>query len=123
MKYKTTIEIISDASDKCEAADIAGEYLSGNLVSGVAMKCRTSAVCSYKKTVVAIFVVVLVVSIGIFSAWQPRISQSMTPLTLSGISAVQPPLKTAQDKKSEDFKKEWQKKQNKAAIDLIKSVR
>ena len=44
MKYKTTIEIVADAGDKSEAMEIAGEYLSGNLISGVRMKCRTNPV-------------------------------------------------------------------------------
>lgn len=122
MKYKTTIEIVSEASDRHEAADIAGEYLSGNLVCGVGMKCRTSPVYSYKKTVVGIAVVLLVVAVGIISALQPRHSLTVIP-NLSGQSAIQPPLKTAGDKKDQNFKKEWQKKQKKAAIDLIKSVR
>jgi len=123
MKYKTIIEIETEASDRSEAADIAGEYLSGNFVSGVAMKCRTRAIISYKKTVVALSVVILVVSIGILSALQSKQAQVIGVPVLSGVSAVQPPLKTARDMKDASFKNEWQKKQDKAAIDLIKSAR
>lgn len=124
MKYRTTIEIISEAADKNEAADIAGEYLSGNLISGVSMKCRTATVSSYRQAVAGLAVVLLVVATGIFSALQPRQNQiAVSAMPGYGASAMQPPLKTANDAKNREFKKEWQKKQDKAAIDLIKSVR
>jgi hypothetical protein len=41
MKYETVIKILSFADSEHEAIDIAGEFLRGNLESGVEMKCYT----------------------------------------------------------------------------------
>ena len=38
-KYKTIIELVMEANDSSEALDIAGEYLRGNIESGVSIKC------------------------------------------------------------------------------------
>ncbi|MFH1995843.1 MAG: hypothetical protein ABIJ27_02455 [Candidatus Omnitrophota bacterium] len=40
-RYRTVIEVMTEAEDQHEAADIAGEYLRGNISSGVSMKCST----------------------------------------------------------------------------------
>lgn len=120
MRFKTTIEIISDAKDKDEAMDIAGEYLSGNLVSGVNMKCITRPAASYAKGVVSVMVVLLLVLTATITVIGARPTHNAVQ-NVSAINAVQPPLKTAiADKKNADFKKEWQDKQNKEALNYIK---
>ena len=37
MKYRTVIEVVTEAKDKSEAIEIVGEYLSGDILSGVQM--------------------------------------------------------------------------------------
>jgi len=48
MKYQTVIKILTDAESEHEATDIAGEFLRGNLETGVRMKCYTRPVKSYQ---------------------------------------------------------------------------
>lgn len=120
MKYKTVIEITSEANDKNEAVDIAGEYLSGNISSGVKMNCATHPLHYYSVKVVGVAAVMLLLIVGSLSISYLKPSgtsaQSFTP-----ISAIQPPLKTSiEDKKNADFKKEWNSKQSKEILDYIK---
>jgi hypothetical protein len=42
MKYRTVIEIICDDTDADNASFTAGEYLRGNVDTGVFMSCRTT---------------------------------------------------------------------------------
>ncbi|UCD54702.1 MAG: hypothetical protein JSV93_04045 [Candidatus Omnitrophota bacterium] len=46
MKYQTVIKILTDAESEHEATDIAGEFLRGNIETGVKMKCYTRPVKS-----------------------------------------------------------------------------
>lgn len=121
MKYKTTIEIMSEAEDKNEAAEIVGEYLSGNLVSGVDMKCTTRPVNNRTCYVIGIAAVLLLAAISVMPLMYGGNSQSLSA-GVPGNSAILPPLKTSiADKKEAGFKKMWQDRQTKAAIDFIKS--
>lgn len=117
MKYKTIIEITADADNKDEASEIAGEYLSGNIHSGVSMKCSTRPASSYKRNVVSVIMVMVLFIIGVFSTISAKPSHNMA-FTISGNSAIQPPLKT--DKKNADFKKDWQDRQVKEVLDYLK---
>lgn len=118
MKYRTTIEIVSDAKDKNEAMDIVGEYLSGNITSGVHMKCITDPVNSYARIIVTTLLFLALLGGSIFSAMYSRPGATTMP-SVTGMSAVQPPLKTSvADRKSYDFKQEWQTRQVKEAINL-----
>jgi len=120
MKYKTTIELTLDAADKNEAAEIAGDYLSGNLSSGVNMKCRTRPMQSYNKYVVSVCAVLLIVTVSAIPIFYPKHSKEITP-SMAGIDACQAPLKTSSvDKKDADFKKAWRDRQAKATLDFIK---
>lgn len=119
MKYRTTIEIISEANNKNEAMEIVGEYLSGNIYSGVDMRCATKRVHDYKNAA-AVSVIILLVVLGVVSVFNVRSSQNFVS-AIPGISAIQPPLKTSsEDKKSAEFKKEWQALRDKEALDYIK---
>ena len=113
MKYKTVIEITADADNKDEASEIAGEYLSGNIHSGVSMKCSTRPASSYKRNIVSVVMVMVLFVIGVFSTISTKPAQNLA-FTISGNSAIQPPLKT--DKKNVDFKKEWQDRQVKEVL-------
>ena len=120
MKYKTHITIVSEAKDKHEAVEIAGEYLSGNLSSGVEMICHSSPVHSVNRTLVYAMAVLLLAVFGVLS--MANIKQT-SPVIAStpGMHAVQPPLKTnAADKKDSDFKKKWESKKSKAILEYIK---
>jgi len=121
MKFKTIIEVVTEAENKNEATDIVGEYLSGNIASGVDMKCHTKPVLFYRKAIVASVTAlsVLIVFGTIFVAGIKTGKEASSP-ALSGMSAVQPPLKTATiDKKNAAFKEEWQKKHDQKALQSI----
>lgn len=118
MKYRTTIEIVSEAKDKNEAMEIVGEYLSGNITSGVRMKCLTDPVNSYTRIIVTTLLFLALLGGSILSAIYTKPGAGTLSST-PGVSAIQPPLKTsAADKKSMNFKKEWQTRQVKEAINL-----
>lgn len=121
MKYKTTIDIISEAGDKNEAAEIAGEYLSGNIISSVRMNCRTKPVYVEKvRVAVSLIVVISVIALSIFFTAQTKQPQALSQNT-PGLDAIQPPLKTSiANKNDSKFKKEWQDVQAREAIDYLK---
>lgn len=120
MKYKTVIEIVTDASDKDEAVEIVGDYLSGNLASGVSMKCRTAPARRYNRCVVSVVAVLLLIAAGTIPALYSRQASNSAP-SFIGSGAVQPPLKTAVDNKNQtEFKKDWQNRQTKTALNFIK---
>ena len=116
MKYKTTIRITSEAKDRHEALDIVDDYLAGNIRTGVDMKCRTSPACSSAKVTGAIVLSLVIVAAVVVPA-QFKSSHSIVR-SASGVSAVQPPLKT--DKSDVNFKKQWEARQTKEALEYIK---
>lgn len=117
MRFKTTIQLISNAQDKGEALDLVEEYLAGNIVSGVDMKCVTKPV--YRSNVVGVVTISLAIVAGILVGSHIRQPQCMIQ-TIPGASAVQSPLKTSDTAGSNpEFKKEWQDRQNKEALDQI----
>jgi hypothetical protein len=120
MKYKTTIQVIAEAENKHEAMEIVGEYLSGNIASGIEMRYSTKEVTSHSKVVVSIFVVLFVLAAGLFSTVYLKSPQGCS-MPASGFNAVQPPLKTHDAlKNGSGFKAEWQKKQIDEALKRIK---
>ena len=122
MKYRTTIEIVSEARDKNEAIEIVGEYLSGNINSGVNMKCLTDPVQSAARIAVTTLLFVALLGGSIFSALYTKPGMMATPVA-PGTSAIQPPLKTSvspDHKKSEAFKKAWEAAQVKEALRFSK---
>jgi hypothetical protein len=116
MKYKTTINIVSEARNRDEAIDIVEEYLSGNIRSGVDMKCATGPERTAVKVTCAVALSLVIVGVIIFPI-HLKTPQLMVP-NVSAISAVQAPLKT--DRKNVEFKKEWETRQTKEAIEYIK---
>ncbi|MBN2453439.1 MAG: hypothetical protein JXB40_04175 [Candidatus Omnitrophica bacterium] len=119
MRFKTIIELRAEAKNKSEALEIVEEYLSGNITTGVYMRCITKPVCSAAK--VACIAVLSIVAIGtvllVSSVKHPQVSIR----TLSGISAVQPPLNTSVSANhSAEFKKEWEERHTREALDLIR---
>ena len=117
MKFKTTIEIITDAENAKESFEIVEDYLSGNLTSGVDMKCSTRSIPNYNKNIVYVTALSLILAVVTICGSTIKISRNHAQ-NLSGVGAIQPPLKT--DKKDISFKKEWQAKQTTEALNLIK---
>jgi hypothetical protein len=122
MRYKTTIEIVTDAGDKNEAMEIAGDYLSGNIISGVRMKCRAKPVSYYTaRTTVSVFVVVLLLAVNLMFTVHGKHSAGLNNRIIVATDAIQPPLKTSiADKNNSSFRKDWQAIQAKEAIDYLK---
>lgn len=115
-KYRTMIEIVSEASSKNEALDIVGEFLSGNITSGVQMKCATDPVQSYARITVVTMLFLVLLGGSIFSALYTRPGSSVISATPAA-SAVQLPLKTSVvQKDGVDFKNAWQTMQVKEAL-------
>ena len=121
MRYKTTIEIVTEASNKHEAAEIAGEYLSGDIVSGVKMKCASRPVPSYNgKVVASVAVSLAIIIVGLVVTLQTK-TPGMMGRSSASFDAVQPPLKTSVVvEKDSNFKKEWQEKKTKEILNFIK---
>ena len=119
-KYKTNIEITSPASDKNEAMEIVGDYLSGNIVSGIDMRCTTKQVHFYDNSAAKAVAVVLLVGMGFLFAVKTT-PQTHLNFGTCQMAAIQPPLKTSNVVKSEaKFKQEWQDKQTREALNFIK---
>ncbi len=119
MKYRTTIEIVSDAKDKHEALEIVGEYLLGNIMSGIDMRCKTRPIKIYRAIVASVAIVGLAVSIGLFTLLPVKGSHNF-PVAQSRIDAVPAPLKTSPMTTEDiEFKKRWNEKQVKAAFETI----
>lgn len=118
-KFKTTIELITEAENKNEAMEIVGEYLSGHLASGVDMHCQTRRQPAYNKAVISVVITMLILTISIFSIMQFKPGKSFVG-AVPGINAVQPPLKTSSAVNKNDFKKEWEERQTKEALNRIK---
>jgi len=122
MKFKTTIQITTEAENKNEAMEIVGEYLCGNLMSGVDMKCLTKPVRNYKRGIVlGSLVVFFIVGLGILTTISYKHPQSMIQ-GIYGVGAIQPPLKTSisADKENLEFKHKWEDRQAKEALEYIK---
>jgi len=120
MKFKTTIKILTEAQNRNEAVEIVDEYLSGNLISGVDMRCSTKPMTS-KAKIAGVLMVSIAIIAGIFFTTQVKQPQALFQ-NISGVSAVQPPLTTsAADKKSADFKDKWEARQLSEALNYIKN--
>ena len=116
MKYQTVIKIFTDAESEHEATDIAGEFLRGNLETGIRMKCCTRPLKSYRLFRVSALLLLIFAFIGIASLGYFK--TSAIPFSGSkNTNAFQPPLKTSQTTK---FKEAWQEEKNKKVLEYIK---
>lgn len=119
MKFKTTIEIISEAENKNEAMEIVGEYLAGYLSSGVDMRCSTNSVSSHKKGIISIIAISLLLTVSILSIGHIKPAKNFIG-TVPLFNAVQPPLKTSSDANKGEFKKKWEARHTREALTHIK---
>jgi hypothetical protein len=123
MRYKTVIEVVTEAKDKSEAMEIVGEYLSGDVFSGVEMKYSTRSVNGVKKvgiTITALSALVLIGLVSLYFAKQSGFSSSIIPAS----SAIQAPLQAqALTMNNQEFKAQWQREHAKEALRKIKLSR
>jgi len=120
MKYRTKIEIVTEARDKIEALEIAGDYLVGNISSGVAMSYSARPAYQHAVKVISAVTVSAIVMLAVILVPQVRHATGMAQ-TVTGASAIQPPLKTSNaDRLSAEFKKEWQVRQTAEALNVIR---
>lgn len=120
MRFKTTIKIITEAKDKNEAMEIAGEYLSGNLATGVDMELRTAPLHSNIKRAGFVLVIFSILLLSVMRLSYSKHSQGIIQ-NLPGDSVIQPPLKTSSaDKSYSEFQKEWQSRHAKEALPSTK---
>lgn len=123
MRYRTVIEVVTEAKDKSEAMEIVGEYLSGDVFSGVEMKYSTRAVNGIKKAAITVTALSLILAAGMLSLYMVRSMSAGTP-SVSGMSAVQPPLQTrVVHLRDAQFKSQWQEEHSKEALRKIKLSR
>ncbi len=118
MKYRTVIEVISDAENEHEALDIAGEFLRGNLESGVKLKSRTGPLKSHvliRTTVLSVILTVFAFARIELFGHSKSIPRAFS--VIKNTSAVQPPLKTG---KGPDFKETWKDEEHRKVLDYIK---
>ena len=120
MKYKTSIEIMSEAANKDEAMEIAGDYLSGNIASGIDMKCATKEVRFYDNSAAKTIAVTLLICVAFLVSVKTSPQAHLNIVTCQ-TAAVQPPLKTSNVAKEEaKFRKEWEEKQAREVLNFIK---
>ncbi|MDO8536386.1 MAG: hypothetical protein Q7S30_05230 [Candidatus Omnitrophota bacterium] len=120
MKYKTSIEITADAANKDEAMEIVGDYLSGNIASGIGMKYATKPIRFYDNSAAKTIAVVLLMTIVFFSGVKVKPQQNFS-MNMCQMAAVTPPLKTSEANKNDmSFKQAWQDKQTSEALNFIK---
>lgn len=118
MKYRTTIQLITEASDKNEALDIASEYLAGNISSGVDLRWSARPAYHNVVKVAGAVTVAAMVMIAVVVVPQARQAIGVNP-SAPATSAIQPPLKTSADRLSAEFKKEWQVRHTAEALNVI----
>jgi hypothetical protein len=123
MRYKTTIEVVTEAKTKIEAMEIVDDYLTGNLISGIDMKCTTRPIHSYGKSMVSVTVISVIMAVGILALI--HICPSSKQLSYGpAVSAVQPGLNTStNDMNNSDFRHSWEKKHTEEALRMIKNTK
>lgn len=120
MRYRTVIEVVTEAKNKSEAMEIVGEYLSGDILSGVEMKYSTHSVNGVKKAAITITALSLILVAGIVSMYMVKHISTGAPSS-PGMSAVQPVLQTqALHVRDAQFKSQWQDEHNKEALRKIR---
>ena len=93
MKFRTVVELITDADSKMEATDIAGEFLKGEFETGVKMKCHTRPAKQHLLIRSGVIVSLVLFVVGVVSFGVTN-SHSNPVARANGINACQPPLRT-----------------------------
>ena len=118
MKYKTVIEITSEAPCQSEALDIAGEFLKGNLEQGISMRCKSVPVLPRKLLKASILLLVLLGLSTIAGLLAGNTKEEASfPAIARRLSAIQPPLKTSS---ITGFKDDWRQKESREALKKVR---
>lgn len=117
MKYKTIIELVTDANDENEAIDIAGDYLRGDINDGVEINCYAKPFKCVKLFKFSVFLGFISLLMGMVSLGYMK-SNYTHNTSSENVFAVQPPLRTQE---RTEFKDSWEKTQNTKALDYIKN--
>ena len=120
MKYRTLIELECDAVDKDDAVNIAGEYLSGKIDTGVFLTSKTTTIRAHRasKFATGSLLAFLLLMVSAVSCVTPSLnSQPSRTSIMPSTCTVMPELKT---KDSDEFKREWDEKQEEIILDYIK---
>ncbi|MBN1354021.1 MAG: hypothetical protein JW994_05090 [Candidatus Omnitrophica bacterium] len=119
MKFRTIIEIVSDAENEHEAMDVAGEFLRGNLESGIEMKCHTKPLTSHIFSRLirwSAFFVLLTSAMGLLALSLVKNPPVHAPI-FKNFSACPAPLKTAG---LMGFRKIWSDAGNEKVLEYVK---
>jgi len=106
MKYRTVIEIIAEAKNQDEALDIAGDFLKGEIESGIKWKYSTSPLKVNVLLYTAAFLMLTFIATGMASLKYLSQPKTMSRRTYA-ISAFKPSLKTSE---AAGFKEAWDDK-------------
>ena len=122
MKYRTLIELICDAIDKDDAIHTAGEFLRGEVESGVEMryssrKLKTHRAFKYGFTGLLVLCLMSTLYIGFAMQEKNEKLRHITGYILSNTSTIQPVLKTQH---AEKFKEKWEEKKGEVMLDYLK---
>ena len=120
MHYKTTIEIITKAQSKHDAADICGEYLRGAIEEGpLFMRVRTNKLNAHRmRTTAAVIFMLLLFTASGYIIGKNRVYHSISVAEKHILTryAMQPPLATdVANPDTVNFKKQWIKEYHKRA--------
>lgn len=113
MQYKTMIEVHTEAANQYEAADIAGEFLRGDITTGANVKVHTVSLAKARMTKLALIVCAVTFVSGACvlgnQVYLQIASAKKTPVTSY---AIQPPLRTnLSEAQGKEFRNIWQKTQ------------
>jgi hypothetical protein len=117
MQYKTTIEVVTEADSKYEAADLAGEFLKGNLSSGADIRVKTisSAKSKALRAIAVIFVTSAVLSTPFIYG---KVSYRTAKVENKPVTSYALKTNLTDIQNSAEFKKLWEKEQK----DRINSI-
>ena len=122
MKYRTIIELICDAQNKDDALHTVGEYLRGEVDSGVDMRFRAIMLVTHriqKYGVMSLLVVFFLSTLflGVATKEKNKSLRRISDLVSSNTYTIQPVLKTTY---KTGFKKKWEQEKDKAIIEYLK---
>jgi hypothetical protein len=122
MKYRTVIELICDAADKDDAFHTAGEYLRGEVESGVDMRCKAVSLKTHRMVRCAAFCfatmfLLSTLLVGIATKEKNANLKKISDFVLSNTCTIQPVLKT---KHTADFRDKWEDKKDKVMLEYLK---
>jgi hypothetical protein len=122
MKYRTVIELISEANDKDDAFNIAGDYLRGQVDFGVDMRCKTTKLWEHKAMkygLTCLFAALFfsTLAFNVTTIGGEEMVRSSYGAGIQDNFTIMPVLKT---KHRSDFKKEWQTKNDEVTLKYLK---